>query len=229
MSTSSAHLTASVTNLDESAVAAPCGLPGWTRGHLLTHLARNADGLRRVLLSVRSGEHISMYSSSTARDADIAAGAKRPEGVIVEDFHLSTQAFAAEVALITEAQWAKPVQLSTVTGPSTVSARSVLEMRLREVEIHHVDLDVHYDFSTAATTTVDWLLRYAADRLNKQGPHSLTLEATDTQQSYTVNAATDDVTEPHAVRAPAFVLLRYLTGRALGGDNRGWPDPPAWG
>ena len=35
--------------LDDAAVAAPSPLPGWTRGHVLTHLARNADGLGNLL------------------------------------------------------------------------------------------------------------------------------------------------------------------------------------
>jgi len=30
-------------------VRAPSLLPGWTRGHVLSHIARNADGITRTL------------------------------------------------------------------------------------------------------------------------------------------------------------------------------------
>lgn len=44
--------TAAVT---ESQVAEPSLLPGWTRGHALTHVARNADGLRNLLSWASTG------------------------------------------------------------------------------------------------------------------------------------------------------------------------------
>ncbi|WP_048821321.1 maleylpyruvate isomerase N-terminal domain-containing protein, partial [Streptomyces ipomoeae] len=39
------RLSQAVDALPADAVAEPSALPGWTRGHLLTHLARNADAL----------------------------------------------------------------------------------------------------------------------------------------------------------------------------------------
>ena len=38
-----ARLLATARTLDDDAVRAPSPLPGWTRGHVLTHVARNAD------------------------------------------------------------------------------------------------------------------------------------------------------------------------------------------
>ncbi|KIX77423.1 mycothiol maleylpyruvate isomerase, partial [Streptomyces sp. MBRL 601] len=58
--------------LDDAALAEPSRLPGWTRGHVLSHLARNAD----ALLNVMAGRP--MYASAEARDADIEAGATLP-------------------------------------------------------------------------------------------------------------------------------------------------------
>ncbi|WP_241780552.1 maleylpyruvate isomerase family mycothiol-dependent enzyme, partial [Streptomyces wadayamensis] len=58
--------------LDDAALAEPSRLPGWTRGHVLSHLARNAD----ALLNVVAGRP--MYASAEARDADIEAGATLP-------------------------------------------------------------------------------------------------------------------------------------------------------
>ncbi|GMA85022.1 hypothetical protein GCM10025868_02720 [Angustibacter aerolatus] len=70
-------LLAAVGRLSDDEVAARSGLPGWTRGHVLTHLSRNADGLARVLRSAMTGEVTPMYASAAARDADIEAGAAR--------------------------------------------------------------------------------------------------------------------------------------------------------
>ncbi len=33
----------------------PSPLPGWSRGHVRTHIARNADGLRNLLIWARTG------------------------------------------------------------------------------------------------------------------------------------------------------------------------------
>ena len=59
------------------AFAAPSRLPGWTIGHVVTHLARNADGLRRVLVGAEVGEQLQPYASPEARTDDIEAGALR--------------------------------------------------------------------------------------------------------------------------------------------------------
>jgi hypothetical protein len=41
-------------------------LPGWSRGHVLTHLARNADGGRRLLVWARTGVESFEYASLQA-------------------------------------------------------------------------------------------------------------------------------------------------------------------
>ena len=42
-------LIASIGGLTDADARGPSLLPGWTRGHVLTHLARNADGGTRLL------------------------------------------------------------------------------------------------------------------------------------------------------------------------------------
>ncbi|WP_425586056.1 maleylpyruvate isomerase N-terminal domain-containing protein [Streptomyces thioluteus] len=81
------RLTRAVEALAEPAVGEPSRLPGWTRGHVLAHLARNADALVNVL----SGRP--MYASAEARDADIAEGAPRPLAVQLDDLRTSGRLF----------------------------------------------------------------------------------------------------------------------------------------
>ena len=42
-------------DLDEAALGAPSALPGWTRRHLLAHVAANADALGNLVISI--GRH----------------------------------------------------------------------------------------------------------------------------------------------------------------------------
>ena len=77
----SARLLTTVDGLSDEEVRGPSGLSGWSRGHLITHLARNADGIRNMLLCARTGEDAFMYPSGALRNADIEAGATRPEEI----------------------------------------------------------------------------------------------------------------------------------------------------
>ena len=71
----------------------PSRLPGWTRGHIATHLARNADGNRNMVDGVLAGEERAMYPGGEAgRAAEIDAGAGRPAAELLEDFTESAQA-----------------------------------------------------------------------------------------------------------------------------------------
>ena len=67
------RLLASVRDIQD--VGAPSRLPGWTQGHVLTHIARNADGAVNLLTWARTGVVTPQYASWAAREADIEAGA----------------------------------------------------------------------------------------------------------------------------------------------------------
>ena len=74
-------LAASIDGLDDETARRPSLLPGWTVGHVLAHLARNADGMRGMLDGGGRGEVAAQYPGGAAqREADIAAGAGRPRG-----------------------------------------------------------------------------------------------------------------------------------------------------
>src|SRR5260370_27441423 len=64
--------------LSDEEVRQPSLLPGWTRGHVLAHLAGNADALRNLLIWARTGVKTPAYASQQARDEAIEAGARRP-------------------------------------------------------------------------------------------------------------------------------------------------------
>lgn len=121
-------------SLDPVDAAGPSLLPDWSIGHVLTHIARVADGHRNVL------DGRPMYPSFEARNADIAAGAGRSWGELVDDVTESTRALDEQWANTTD--WSGTVAM--LAGPRP---KHMLPMaRQREVEVHRADLGLGYGF-----------------------------------------------------------------------------------
>ena len=111
-------------------------LPGWTRGHVLSHLARNADAMVRTLSGTARGEKIPMYDGEDARAADIQAGAGRPAAELAADVVETAGRLEQTWSTLDDADW----RHDAVTREGPVPAIRLIGMRWREVEIHHVDL-----------------------------------------------------------------------------------------
>ena len=128
--------------LSDEAVARSSLLEGWTVGHVLTHLARNAEAMCRRITAAQLGEMVDQYEGGTeGRARQIAEGARREARVVIEDL----QSWCTELddlfaSLSTEA-WDRPVR--TVGGADHPVALLPFR-RWREVEIHMVDLDCGY-------------------------------------------------------------------------------------
>ena len=120
--------------LDNVSVAEPSRLPGWSRGHILAHLARNADALVNVL------EGRPMYATAGVRDSDIERDAPRPLDVQLADVRESGARF--QDAGAAPADWSRTVELRNGV---TDSASRVPFRRWVEVELHHVDLGIGYE------------------------------------------------------------------------------------
>ncbi|MES4888633.1 maleylpyruvate isomerase family mycothiol-dependent enzyme [Streptomyces sp. NPDC096012] len=127
-------LLGAVATVDNVSLAEPSRLPGWSRGHVLAHLARNADALVNVL------EGRPMYESAEARDADIERDAARPLDVQLAD--LRESAARLQSAGDAPADWTRTVELRNGV---TDSASGVPFRRWAEVELHHVDLGLGYE------------------------------------------------------------------------------------
>ncbi len=119
---------------------APCMLPGWTRGHVLTHVARNADALGNLVTWARTGVVTPAYPSREHRKADIEAGSRRPWEVLLADVRDSSARFAEAAGGLSVDAWLAELDLPDGRHPAAV----VPWRRLREVEVHHVDLAAGY-------------------------------------------------------------------------------------
>ena len=134
------RLLATADTLTDAQVAGPSRLPGWTRGHVLTHLARNADGFANLLTWARTGNETPMYPSEAARARGVEEGAARPAAQITADVQVSAAALAAAAQHLPAPAWDALVARRGDTFP----ARQIPPRRLAELEIHHVDLDAGY-------------------------------------------------------------------------------------
>ncbi|MCW2739390.1 maleylpyruvate isomerase family mycothiol-dependent enzyme [Nocardioides sp.] len=117
-------------------------LPGWTRAHVIAHLALNAEGLAGVLRGAHLGRPQPMYASPEARDSDIAELAAAGPTVVRDRFLASTGQFSEALEAMHPDDWDGRFE-RTPGGPDFALANVVL-MRVREVEIHHADLGAGY-------------------------------------------------------------------------------------
>lgn len=135
-------------------VAAPSLLAGWTVGHVLTHLARNADSNTRVLLAAERGEVVDRYEGGgPGRDAEIEAGRRRPAPDQVADIRHSIDRL--EQRWSGQAQWDGR---SRETSEREIPVSELPFMRWREVEVHRADLGLGYG-------PADWPSGYVREEL----------------------------------------------------------------
>ena len=138
--------------LTDEDIASPSLLPGWTRGHVLNHVARNAEALRNLLGWARTGVVTPAYPSQQARDDAIEAGADRPAAELAADIARTAAEFGAEAATLNRRAWQVPVHL---LDGREFPAALILTRRLVEVELHHTDLGCGY-------RRADWPATFAA-------------------------------------------------------------------
>ncbi|HUC14219.1 MAG TPA: maleylpyruvate isomerase family mycothiol-dependent enzyme [Acidimicrobiales bacterium] len=149
------RLLKTVATVRQEQVGAPSRLPGWTIGHVLTHLARNADGHTRRLEGALRGEDLARYpGGSVQREADISEGAARLPGELLEDTRLAQLRLELAWDKSVSANWPHPEFRGNDRWPSTASP----VRRLREVEVHHVDLGLGYEPSDWPEAYVAWEL-----------------------------------------------------------------------
>jgi maleylpyruvate isomerase len=225
------RLLETVHSLTDDDVRRASRCPGWSRAHVLTHIARNADGLRNVLLAAATGGEGAFYESQAARNADIEAGSGRSAAELEADVETSAdrllEAFADTPA---DALDVKVPRLRVNDDPDhqyLIPARKVTDLRLREVVFHHVDLDTGFSFEQTAPA---WVVREIAQSARRfaDGPAILV----DAGEAGSWHYGSPDA-DPVRVSGSPAALLGWITGR---GDGAGLtsssaelPDLGPWG
>jgi len=140
---SHARLLSAVHGLTDADARRPSLLPDWTVGHVLTHVARNADSVVRRLAGAVAGELVPQYPGGSAgRAAAIEEGAARSAAELVADVAASAAAVDDLLRTAPEEVWEREVLLGD--GPQRLTVPRLVFTRWREVEIHHVDLGLGY-------------------------------------------------------------------------------------
>jgi maleylpyruvate isomerase len=133
--TSQHSLVAWLSSLGDVDGSKPSLLPHWTVGHVLTHIARNAEGCRNMLYSGL------MYPGGIPqRNADIEAGAVRSFAEQVAHIRATSGDFERTLSALTEEQWAG----EAIAPFGVVKVAEVPLRRWREVEVHRLDLGLGY-------------------------------------------------------------------------------------
>lgn len=160
-----ARLLDAVKGLANPDVRRPSQLPGWTIGHLVTHLARNADGLRGIFEAAADGRVEAQYPGGPEqRDGDIEAGAQRPAKTLRQDLADAQDRLESAWAATTDEVWVTGRGLTAAAGELAVAELPF--RRLREVEVHHVDLGLGYEPTDWPAAFVDGELQRGLARLD---------------------------------------------------------------
>ncbi len=139
------RLLTSIATVNDEQITAPSRLPGWTVGHCLTHIARNADGIANLVTWAVTGERTPMYPSMEARDSDIDLGSGRDADVLRGDVTASADRLATAMSALASAD-RDALERRVIFGapppstPPNTPAHQLGFARLREVSIHHADL-----------------------------------------------------------------------------------------
>jgi maleylpyruvate isomerase len=218
------RLEEAVDALSAEAVTEPSALPGWTRGHLLTHLARNADALVNLLTWARTGIPSPMYTSPDQRATDIDAGAGRPLAEQRSDVRESAARFAEAAEALTDDAWSATV---TSAQGREIPASEVPWLRAREVWIHLVDLRVGVGMDELPPDLAWALVRDVAGWMSARvGPESGTELTADGHGTVVLGTPT---ASGAMVSGPPHALAAWLTGRGGAEEPRGeLPKLPRW-
>ncbi len=168
---------------------------GWTRGHVLTHLARNGDAIGNLVTSAVTGVPIPMYASAEARERDIQSGATRPLADLVADLEQSASRLADLAAQLRAEHADREVELR---GGWRVRAGELPWLRLRKVSYHHVDLLAGTGWTDLPDRWVAAFLADEVDRLSRRSDAPGLAVRTDEGDSYPVGAGTAYVTGSRA-------------------------------
>jgi maleylpyruvate isomerase len=226
ISAATALVITSAEALDDTALRADSLCPGWSRAHVLTHLARNADALTNLLEWAATGHEHVMYASAESRASDIEDGAQRSAEDLVDDLRTSAGRFDARVSDMPDDGWLREVRMGPGGRGRTIPGRRILWERLQELEVHHVDLACGYSPAQWSPQFVERALSETVRGFQKREDAPVV--------TLVHGGRTEHIGEPGGptVSGPSAAVLAWLTGRSDGSDlsvhGGDLPPLPSW-
>jgi maleylpyruvate isomerase len=211
-----------VANLQDADFETPSLLPGWTRAHVVAHVARNADALRNLLTWARTGVETPMYVSPDQRANDIDRSSGHARIDLRRDAETASSRLLHAADALPDEAWSAEVH--TATG-RRISTEEVPWLRLRETWVHAVDLGVGATFGDVPGAVVHQLIDEVAGGLGGR-PDCPAVIMTDGVRLWSIGPGGEAVAR---VTGSQTAILAWLIGRADGSDLEGSaPQLPSW-
>lgn len=224
MQQGTAHFLTAIERIEDSDFALPSPLPGWSRAHVIGHVARNAEALVRLASWARTGVECQMYESRDQRDAEVESTANMAPDELRRLSVDTAAELDAALAALDERTWAATVR--TALG-RIIPAAEIPWMRIREVWLHAIDIDADLEFAEFPSGVVDLLLDDTTGALSvRDGCPSLILAPGDRTRTWALGP---ESAETAVVDLPTAVLAEWMTGRLSDTDRPPvLPDIPSW-
>jgi len=152
-----------IAGLEAGAWEAGSVLPGWTRRHLVAHVAANADALGNLVRWAATGVETPMYASPEERARGIEQGARLDPADLAAWSERSATALADALDRLTGEQWEREIR--TAQG-RVLPATEIPWLRAREACVHAVDLGAGLGFADLPEA---FLAALVADITDKRG------------------------------------------------------------
>ncbi|HLY67930.1 MAG TPA: maleylpyruvate isomerase N-terminal domain-containing protein [Chloroflexota bacterium] len=216
-----------VANLTDELARRDSVLPGWTVGHVLTHLARNADGHTGMAQAAQAGQIGFQYpGGQEQRERDIANLHSRPAAELVSDLRDALRRLEDAWAELSNDAWATALRRRVPGGPITSLAESVFS-RWRETEVHFADLGLAelaisgWDGLSPAYVEAEW--PEITGGLGRRVPDGFSLMLVPGDRPSRVYGRGEQLVH---IRATPPRILQWLLGR---GGVASWPELAPWG
>lgn len=210
-----------VTTLDDAGLRTASRLPGWSRAHVVGHLARNAEALTRLATWSRTGVENPMYADTGQRAEEIEKSASLPADELRRQLRATAESLDAALSSLTTAQWSARVR--SALGRD-IPAAEIPWMRIREVWLHAVDLTDTPSLATVPYGALDLLLDDTTTALSRKPDCPAVIVAPDDRdRTWRLQL---DTPAADTITAPAAEIAGWLTGRLPG--HPGWPPLPRW-
>ncbi|WP_433504611.1 maleylpyruvate isomerase family mycothiol-dependent enzyme [Pseudonocardia halophobica] len=239
------HLLAVVEGIPDAELTASSALPGWTRAHVVAHLARNAEALVRLATWARTGVETPMYPSPEARAAEIEETSGRAPEVLRSELASTARELDEALGALSPEQWEATIR--SAQGRE-IPATEIPFLRIREVWIHAADLGTGASLADLPAGVVDLLLDDVTATLSgRKGCPTLLLAPTDRERVWqlgdpgvtpapvvsgpgeSIPAESAPLGEMETTKAPALDIVAWLTGRAPASVLPGTPpELPRW-
>lgn len=217
-----------LSTLDDAAFAEPSLLPGWSRAHVIAHMAYNARGLTRLMEWALTGVETPMYRSMEERDRELEAGAALPPAELRELWSTGVTMLDDAWRRADDETWHAEVR--TARGVP-IEALATIWMRTREIWVHAIDLNAGGTFADLPPQVARRVLEEVTSGWHEHGADAglrVRIEGDPTGAVEYGDLAAADAT---VISGPLAAVTAWATGRSLDGvtSSTGIVEPaPRW-